>query len=183
MTEQSDRISRARILRIAAVLTALSIFLGSSVPPILGKRVLLDSQAQGCLPWPMYWAIPTQRGAAIKPGDLVVFDTPKMLAIDPNNAYGKLKMVGAVAGQSVTVKNDALWIDGQYWGKFWIAPWIASRKIDVSAPWFHDGHPVDGTWVIPPGEVLLLGTEPYSFDGRYWGTFPVSRIGVKAAVL
>jgi conjugal transfer pilin signal peptidase TrbI len=88
-----------------------------------------------------------------------------------------------VAGQAVLVHDNAIWIDGQYWGRFWIAPWIMQKHIPVDAPWFQGGHAVDGTWVIPSGEVLLLGTEPYSFDGRYWGFLKDSNIGMMATAI
>ena len=174
--------SRRGILATGLWLAVSAFALAGLAVPACGKRLLLDSQPQGCLPWHVYWR--GGRSNDVPPaGSLVVFDTPKMRAIDPRDAYSKLKMVAAVPGQTVSVHDDALWIDGRYWGRFWIAPWIVQRHIAVSAPWFSDGHAVSGTWIVPPGEVLLLGTEPYSFDGRYWGFLRASQIGVRASVL
>jgi conjugal transfer pilin signal peptidase TrbI len=176
-------VSRAGILKTAAFLILAGVFFGSFILPGLGKRILVDTQPQGCLPWHVYWGQQRPSSEPLVPGDLVVFDTPKMRAIDPKDAYSKLKMVAAVAGQTVSVKEGAIWIDGRYWGRFWIAPWIDSRHIDVSAPWFQNGKAVNGSWTVPVGDVLLLGTEPYSFDARYWGFLRADALGAKAQVL
>jgi conjugal transfer pilin signal peptidase TrbI len=34
--------------------------------------------------------------------------------------------------------------------------------------------------IVPAGQLLLLGTEPRSFDGRYWGFVPENEIVAKA---
>lgn len=173
---------RRRTLQIAAVLGLVWFLIGAFVVPGLGKRILVDNQAQGCLPWAVYWntqAVP----ARWHDGDLVVFDTPKMRAIDPQDLAQKLKMVAALPGQTVSIRDGRLWVNGQYWGKFWLSQWVAHKSPSTQAPWFQHGQPVDGAWTIPAGKVLLLGTEPLSFDGRYWGLIDMTRLGPKAVAL
>ena len=34
----------------------------------------------------------------------------------------------------------------------------------------------DRTATIPPGELAMMGTEPRSFDARYWGTITVDEV-------
>jgi conjugal transfer pilin signal peptidase TrbI len=116
-------------------------------------------------------------------GDLVVFDSPKLQAIDPLDRQRKLKMIAALPGDVVSVKDSALWINGRYWGRFWIAKWARTASPDTAAPWFVRSAPVDGAWTVPPGQALLLGTEPLSFDGRYWGFIDLKTIASRAVVL
>ncbi len=174
--------NRSRVVQLAAALALIWFVVGALVVPGLGKRVLVDNQVQGCLPWSVYWNTQA-RPAQWRDGDLVVFDTPKMRAIDPQDRARKLKMVAALPGQTVSVRQGRLWVNGQYWGKFWLSPWVARKAPDTKAPWFQYGQAVDGTWTIPAGKVLLLGTEPLSFDGRYWGLIDLSQLGPQAIAL
>lgn len=98
-------------------------------------------------------------------GDIVVFDDP---------AGGKpqlIKRVIAVAGQTVDVREGAVWIDG--------------KKLDE--PYTH-GKPttlgpgtVQMPLVVPDGHVWMMGdNRPNSGDSRYFGPIPVDEVKGRA---
>lgn len=174
--------SRRSILRAFVYLLTAAVFLFSMAGPAIKRSLGLffDGQATTCLPWRLFVVRPLADGDELTPrrappvrrGDLVTFDTDAMRAIDPNSSVLKLKMLAATAGDRVSVKGRAFWINGRYWGQFALEPWVKERGIrpdPVAAPWWGSDGPKEGEWEVPPGKVLLLGTEPLSFDARYWG--------------
>jgi conjugal transfer pilin signal peptidase TrbI len=108
-------------------------------------------------------------------GDIVVFHTANLRSIDPDGRLAAAKVVAALPGQTVEVRHDELWVDGHYWGRLWLTPWITSMHLPVQVPWVN-GRP----FVIPPGQILTLGTEPLSYDSRYWGLIPIISLGGRA---
>ncbi|RMD69023.1 MAG: pilus assembly protein, partial [Gammaproteobacteria bacterium] len=41
----------------------------------------------------------------------------------------------------------------------------------------------DRSFTVPEGHVLLMGVAPNAYDGRYWGTVPISWITGRATPL
>lgn len=172
--------SRAFIVRASIYLLALATLLLPAGLPAIRRALGLffDGQAATCLPWRMFISRPldeaerTRGLRGLHRGELVTFHTDAMAAVDPRGEILKLKMLAALPGDRVAVKKGDLTINGHYWGRFPLEPWIKERGIKplpASAPWWRDGKAVDGEWVVPDGMVMLLGTEPLSFDSRYWG--------------
>jgi len=127
--------------------------------------ISMDPQWQSCLPWSTFF-VRYGKPRSIHAGELVLFRDKKL---DPTG-FGNLPAIKYVAGGPGTVmeiRKDGVWIDGKFWGRMWLLPWM--RMIHVgSLPY--------GRYVVPPGKVLLMGTTPGSFDGRYWGFASVHRI-------
>lgn len=75
---------------------------------------------------------------------------------------GKLigKQIGAVPGDHVVVKHDVLFVNGQIIGA--LNP-ITLTRLGVTPGYY------DRDQLVPNGKLLALGTEPRSYDGRYWG--------------
>ncbi len=100
---------------------------------------------------------------APRPGDIVVFDDP--LAQHPQ----LIKRVIAVAGQTVDIKNDMVYVDGE----------------PVDEPYVHGKPTLPGTVTmpvtVPEGQVWLMGdNRPNSGDSRFFGPRPVASVRGRA---
>jgi conjugal transfer pilin signal peptidase TrbI len=135
-------------------------------------RIGVDLQQRQCLPWKWYF-ITVGRPPEIHRGDILVaimkygrmghgFDGQKIT-----------KMVFALPGDAFEVKNDLAYINGKPVG----------RKMDLIDKLGKQPGSFDRKEIVPAGHVLLLGTEPRSFDGRYWGFVPENEIVAKATPL
>lgn len=108
-------------------------------------------------------------------GDLVVYDpTEDVLAFSLAHGYMEnekslfLKRVGAMAGDTYVVdKNGNFYIDGDY-----VGPVSTTDSKGEPLPQIERGV----LHTVPKGEFLPLGDSTQSFDGRYTGTVPLSRI-------
>jgi conjugal transfer pilin signal peptidase TrbI len=116
-----------------------------------------ESKQEGCLPWSLYLASKS-RPEAIPLGSIVIFKATKMEPVIKNGTLiGKL--VVGVAGDRIVVKAGQLYVNEQSFGNLV----LGSRKL---------GRPMtfwDRTYTLSPGELFVFGTEPRSWDSRYWG--------------
>lgn len=128
-------------------------------------RIGLDLNEVKCLPWTAY-VVKFGRGPFYK-GDYVAFKS--MHGLMGARFEGKLigKQVGAVAGDHVLVKDDVLIINDKVVGA--LSPDILS-KLGVAHRHF------DRDVIVPEGRLLALGTDPRSYDGRYWGWLNTSDV-------
>lgn len=76
-----------------------------------------------------------------------------------------LKKVGALAGDFVSVTDDGLYINEQYFG-----PVQSTDREGRPIP------PFRGSYVIPSGHFLPLSFYERSFDGRYFGPVSINTI-------
>ncbi len=96
-------------------------------------------------------------------GDIVVFD-------DPMSQHPQLiKRVIATAGQTVDIRDDVVYIDGE----------------PLDEPYVHGKPTVQGTVplpvTVPEGQVWLMGdNRPNSGDSRFFGPRPVSTVRGRA---
>jgi conjugal transfer pilin signal peptidase TrbI len=132
-------------------------------------RIGVDNQQRQCLPWKWYF-ITIGRPDEIHRGDILVaimkygrmghgFDGQKIT-----------KIVFALPGDAFEVKNDLAYVNNQQVG----------RKMDLIEKLGKKPGSFDRKEIVPAGQFLLLGTEPRSFDGRYWGFVPENEIVAKA---
>jgi len=77
------------------------------------------------------------------------------------------KLVAGVPGDKVEVTAQGISINGTYWGPLNAIVLEKSGKTAES---------VTRSFEIPEGELLLLGTLPRSYDGRYWGTVKLDQV-------
>jgi signal peptidase I len=120
---------------------------GSMEPTIaIGNRVLAEKVSFRFIDQPAY-------------GDIVVFD-------DPNDQHPQLiKRVIAVGGQTVDVKDGAVWVDG----KRLVEPYIYGKPNEPGT--------VALPITIPQGYVWLMGdNRTNSGDSRFFGPVPVEQI-------
>ena len=87
--------------------------------------------------------------------------------------YPLIKAIGALPGERYCVTNRALYIDGHRRG-----PVFTVDDQGLPLP------KLRGCFTVPRGEFLPLGTHsPKSFDGRYFGTVPLTLIRYRAVPL
>lgn len=72
-----------------------------------------------------------------------------------------VKIAAAVAGDRVEVNQSGIYINGELWGPL---NYEVMTKAGVSVA------EVTRRYTVPDGQVLMLGTLPRSYDGRYFGT-------------
>lgn len=83
----------------------------------------------------------------------------------PLLADGRLvvKIAAAVEGDRVKVDDTGIYINGAHWGA--LNP-ITMEKVGITPA------SVSREYTVPEGQVLMLGTLPRSYDGRYIGPVP-----------
>lgn len=160
-----------RALIIYAVGLFLAVMLRTEVQNA-SWRVMADPQTASCLPWSMY-VVHAVRPVAIRRGDIVVLHEPALdkvirtqFAI-PMHQMGSMppaaKMVAGLPGDTVEIRDRAIWVNGNYFGKMWLKDWAVEHFPELHSVW------ASGVTIIPKGKVLLMGTQSVSFDGRYIG--------------
>lgn len=133
-------------------------------------RIGLDLDKVKCLPWTAYF-IEIGRYPAVK-GEYVAFVANNDLMGQKFN--GKLigKMVLAVAGDKITIKHDVLYVND---AKIDVLHLI--QRLRAKPGQF------DTEYIIPKGKFFAYGTEPRSYDSRYWGLVSEDIISGKASPL
>ena len=161
---------------------------------IEGDHLFVDKLSYGpqVLP-PMFWDIGFQEGSPLislrwpdswlpltkmrlpglkKPqrGDIVVFVYP----VDPTKDF--IKRLIAVGGETVEIKDGAIYIDGKE---------ITDPRIKHTYYYNRGDYGAEGQVVhVPPGYVFVMGDNSgSSYDSRYWGFVPESNIIGKADVI
>ena len=109
--------------------------------------------------------------APLARGTLVVLPVPA--AIRPWwHAYAALlKPVAGVAGDDVCVRQDGLWVAGQWYGVVYTE--AAGRALPH----------LEGCQVVPEAQVVLASTVPKSLDGRYFGLTRIAEVTARAVPL
>jgi signal peptidase I len=99
-------------------------------------------------------------------GDVIVFQYPE----DPRRDY--IKRCVALGGQTIEVKDKALYVDGQKQ----IEPWV--KHIDPSThPASADPRDNFGPYQVPPGHLFMMGdNRDNSNDSRFWGPVNMSLV-------
>lgn len=124
---------------------------GSMIPTIqIGDRVLADKLVYRFIRKPQY-------------GDIVVFD-------DPTGAHPQLiKRVIATEGQTVDVRDGAVWVDGKRLDE----PYTHGKRTDPGS--------VGLPFRVTTGNVWLMGdNRPDSGDSRFFGERPMATVRGRA---
>jgi signal peptidase I len=112
----------------------------------------------------------------IRPGDIVVFSTPPAEA---ENCGGPpvadlVKRVIALPGQTISLSNGAVYIDG----KLLAEPWFGPGAEPPTTPGPSQGpYSLRHPFRVPAGDVYVMGdNRTVSCDSRYWGPILESSI-------
>ena len=121
----------------------------------------------------------------VRRGDVVVFALPADPSTDfifvfpPDRSKDFIKRVIGVAGDTIAVKNGAVWLNG--------APMPDPHAhFEVSA---QDRSPVSprdnfGPVTVPPGKLFMMGdNRDRSYDGRFWGFIDRNDVEGRATVI
>lgn len=153
---------------------AIVLFLFGAAACEYGRDVFLKSHGiyferhtQGCLPWLFYFADKDVR--TVSRGDIVLFSSRGAAPLFKDGSP-LVKMAIGVPGDTIVAEGDKLYVNGTYWG---------STKLGL----LHFSKP-PGYWdrkvMLKEGEYFMLGTEPRSFDSRFWGV--VKREQIRATL-
>lgn len=124
-----------------------------------------------CLPFDWY-VVRTQVGGYVPAtGDLVQFAAPEHVERFTGQ-FEVVKIVAGVAGDEWVIENDQLTINGRVWGGL---PLLTTLELPAGS--------LDGSGTVPEGYIIVLGTNPSSYDSRYWGPLEVGAITGRAYVL
>lgn len=81
--------------------------------------------------------------------------------------YGKgIKMVDAIAGDTVSVNSDETTVNG----------FMVGEELMLAKESGHTVKELTRSGKIPEGRIWLMGRTKLSFDSRYWGSVPESHI-------
>lgn len=86
------------------------------------------------------------------------------------SGYSILKRVGGVAGDSIEISNGRLMINGQFIGITSRAK-HAARQLGVDVDSFDRKK-----YILPEGQLFLIGETEDTFDSRYWGPIKTSQV-------
>lgn len=117
-----------------------------------------------CLPFDWYVVTPVSADHVAMTGELVQFKPPAS-ATRFTDQFEVIKLVAAVAGDRWVIEHDQLYLNGELWGELHLMS-------SLGAP----AGSLDGEGVIAEGHVFVLGTNPSSYDSRYWGPLPTENI-------
>ena len=153
----------ATISKIAGWLIITTLAIGA----IFNLRLGFGAQSLDCIDGYVHivrFATP----AAVVHNDLIVFIAPATMG-SPFTGHLAIKKVGAVAGDTVKVEKNILYVNNKQIGPLDIH-YQAAKFMHVAESTF------ERTEVVPEGYVLAIGTKPHTYDGRYWGLLPVSSV-------
>lgn len=151
------RMSSTYVLNLVSGTALVMIVLINLV--ISSWRIGLNTQEVKCLPGTVY-LVRQSPPDTVAVGQLIAY---RSLGLQPYLKDGTTvaKLVAGVPGDQVTVDRSGISVNGKHWGPL---NDVVMRKT---------AHSVDGltrTFTVAPDELLVLGTLPRSYDGRYWGT-------------
>lgn len=135
----------------------------------------------GSIPGKVFWALPAYR--PIRRGDVVSLCLPRGTASEglrrgylerydgavhcATGIVPVIKVVAAVGGDIVDERAQGVYIDGRL---------LAHSRPLRTDPSGRRLKPAFGRHLLRPGQLWLMGTAALSWDARYWGAMPVSRV-------
>ncbi len=145
---------------------------GSMRPTIkIGDQIFATMFSYG-IPVPFtdikFFAQPIQRG------DIVIFPAP------PDPSIDFIKRAVALAGETVEIRNDQLYINGKALEEKYAFFDPKSRNIAIHTPDVSYFGPV----TVPQGHIFTIGDNRYnSHDGRFWGFVKIEKVKGKGQMV
>jgi len=128
-------------------------------------RVGITSEEVKCLPGTAF-IIRQSPPDTYQRGQIIAYRSRGLAPLLPDGQI-VAKLVAGVPGDQVEVTANGISINGTYWGP------LNATVLEKSG---NTAESVTRTFQIPDGELLLLGTLPRSYDGRYWGTVKLDQV-------
>ncbi|PEH40507.1 signal peptidase I [Burkholderia gladioli] len=162
---------KLRNLTLAVMTLTVMVAANVAVKRQWAPHIFYEAQAVACLPWDFY--LP-HKGAfsAIRRGDIVWFHAQ---GLGPRFKDGTpmAKLAAALPGDRILIRDSRLYVNGSYWGSLALGERVLHEPMGY---W-------DREFTIGPGELFVLGTEPRSFDSRYWGVIHENQVEGTLSVL
>lgn len=120
-------------------------------------QIGLDLEEIRCMPWRAY-VIKYERSIEFERGGFVAYRDldAQMGSKFKGHILGK-KVVG-LPGDRLVVRGDYAWVNGHPIGALTLHDKLGKKPGDF-----------DREEIVPAGKILVVGTLPQSYDGRYWG--------------
>ena len=152
---------------------ALSLVLATGAYLATRFRLGYDDQAHQCLP-PHRWFLIDRHDRMVRRGSLIAF-VALGSQMGPYFRDGQVivKRAAGVPGDRVVVGPDSVRINGVEVGE----GLALARTLKRPAAAFVRAD------IVPPGKLWMVGATADSFDSRYWGFLPTSRVIGRAYVL
>lgn len=127
----------------------------------------LNFQDVKCLPGTVYWTHKTGITAnTLSRGTIYTWRSRNLEPV-LQDGLPLGKIAAAVPGDHVVVTSEGISINGKFWGA--LNPIVLTKaKLDPTK--------LAADYIVAPDEVLMLGTLPRSYDGRYWGPVKISQL-------
>lgn len=135
-------------------------------------HVGVDIQEIQCLPYD-FFMVGQKVPAMVERGKIYQY-TASGLEPVVKDGTPMVKIAAAVAGDEVVVTADGVSINGTFWGP--LNPIVLEKTGKTPTG-------VQASYVVPKGKVLMLGTLPRSYDGRYWGLVDSKQITGRALAI
>lgn len=157
------------IAKLAAVTTAAVIGIAGLEATEGAWSLATDVQKYyRCLPYDWYVVRRVQKAFDPRVGDLVQFTAPAYVERFTSQ-FEIIKYVGAVAGDHWEVRDDTLYVNDREWAGL---PLMSALNKPPGS--------LDRSGTVPVDHVLVLGTNPSSYDSRYWGPLHLKHINGRA---
>ena len=124
-----------------------------------------------CLPFNWYLVTSGSQERNPSRGDLVQFRPPHSAARF-SEQFEVIKIVAGESGDSWQIKEDKLFVNDELWGDLHLMTLLG-----------YEPGALDGEGTVPQGHVYVLGTNPSSYDSRYWGPLPKDHVTGYAHVI
>jgi len=151
--------ARLRFLRNSVIGIAVSFVVAIACVTAFRQdyRIGLDLASVRCLPWRVYF-ITYGQPKELHRGEYVAFVPTNGLMGEHFDGKTVGKMVAGLPGDKLVVKNNIAYVGDHLIGELILTEKLGKKPGDF-----------DRTETVPAGKVLVVGTEPRSYDGRYWG--------------
>lgn len=134
-------------------------------------KILFGLQEKDCLPWSVFF---WQKAGTVtfQRHDLVLFPARNMKPYFKEDMT-VIKMAAGMPGDRVKIKDGKVFINGNF---------ITDVR-DGARAFRQPMNHWDIEYVLGPDQVFMLGTEPRSYDSRYWGPYPKHLVRGRVSVL
>ncbi|HIF9538236.1 TPA: signal peptidase I [Photobacterium damselae] len=123
---------------------------------ISNVNLYIDTQKEKCLPYTYYIFI---KGVSEnKRGRIYSFKSKNIPLFEDGSNFGKLLL--AKEGDLITINKDGLFVNDHLISKESL---VHATKLKKEASSFYT------SYTIPKGKLFMYGTEPKSYDSRYYG--------------
>lgn len=129
----------------------------------------IDPQVVKCLPYD-FFVISRSKPDEVTRGKMYEYASKGQAPV-MKDGLRLVKIAAAVAGDKVVVSQQGVFINGQKWGD--LNPEVMRKTKWAVAD-------VTRSYVVAPGKVLMLGTLPRSYDGRYFGPVDIQQLNGRA---